>query len=79
VPASLFFVLNLEMIRQKVHGPFRPFVLHLSDGRKFPVPHPDFILIGKNMVIVNNEQDVAQYIDALHIVSLEEADHSRSG
>lgn len=71
-------MLNLEMIRQKVHGAFRPFTLHLSDGRKFPVPHPDFILVGKNMVIINNDQDVAQYIDAFHIVSLEESGHSIS-
>ena len=59
-------------------GSFRPFILHFSDGRKLPVPHPDFNLIG-NMVIINNEQDVAQSIEALRIVSPEEADHSRSG
>jgi uncharacterized protein YrrD len=71
-------MLNLDIIREKVHGVFRPFTLHLRDGRKFPVPHQDFILVGKNMVIVNNEHDVAQYIDALHIVSLEESGHSMS-
>jgi hypothetical protein len=71
-------MLNLNIIREKVHGMFRPFTLHLSDGRKFPVPHPDFILVGKNMVIVNNADDVAQSIDAFHIVSLEESGHSMS-
>ena len=23
--------------------PFRPFTLHMADGRSFPVPHPDFL------------------------------------
>lgn len=71
-------MLNLDIIREKVRGVFRPFTLHLSDGRRFPVPHPDFILVGKKMVIVNNADDVAQYIDAFHIVSLEESGHSMS-
>ena len=27
--------------------PFQPFVIHVSDGRIFRVPHPDFIHVGR--------------------------------
>ena len=32
--------------------PFRPFVVCLSDGRKLPVPHPDFLTVTPNGRIV---------------------------
>jgi hypothetical protein len=28
--------------------PFRPFTIHMADGRSFEVRHPDFLLIGPN-------------------------------
>ena len=32
--------------------PFRPFLLCLSDGRKLPVKHPDYLLISPNGRII---------------------------
>ncbi len=63
---------NLDEIRQRLRGAFRPFTLHLSDGRKFHVPHQDFIAVGQRVVIYVDERDLSNVIDALHIVSLEE-------
>ena len=34
-----------EIRRFQKHQPFRPFEIILIDGRKFRVPHPDFILV----------------------------------
>ncbi len=64
--------MNPQIIREKIHNGFRPFVLHLSDGRYFSVPHPDFVAVGRNIVVIIGEDDVSRTIDPLHIVSIEE-------
>jgi hypothetical protein len=55
-----------------MRGGFKPFVLHLSDGRKFKILHPEFIMVGKGVVVVLREDDLVETLDALHIVSLED-------
>ena len=65
-------MMNLDPIRTRLRGQFKPFTLHLTDGRKIPVPHPDFIAIGRGIVVVVNENDVDQVVDGLHIVSVED-------
>lgn len=66
-------MLNLDLLRQRLLGPFKPFALRLSDGRRFDVPRPDFIAVGRGVVVVIDEKDISHTIDGLHIVSLEEA------
>ena len=65
-------MMNLDTIRNRLLGPFKPFTLHLTDGRKIPVPHRDFIAVGKGIVVVVDDRDVDQVVDALHIVSVED-------
>lgn len=55
-----------------VTGGFKPFILHLSDGRKFSIPHPEFVAVGRSVVVVIDKDDQVNTIDPLHIVSLEE-------
>ena len=55
-----------------MHGGFKPFVLNLSDGRKFRIAHPEFILIGKGVVAVLGPDDLVETLDPLHIVSVED-------
>lgn len=64
--------MNTEQIKLRMRGGFRPFVLHLSDGRKFQISHPEFILVGKTVVAVLREDDLVETLDALHIVSVED-------
>ena len=64
--------MNSQEIRGRMQNGFRPFTLHVTDGRHFTVPHSDFIAVGKNVVVVIGEDDVSRTIDPLHIVSLEE-------
>ena len=64
--------MNLDQIRKRMSNGFRPFVLHLSDGRKFRVPHPEFILLGRHVVVVLGKNDLVEIIDADHIVSVED-------
>ena len=64
--------MNVEQIRKRVHEDPTPFVIRLSDGRKFPIAHQDFIAIGKSLVIVLNDDDSSVKIDPLQIVSLDD-------
>ena len=55
-----------------MHGGFRPFVLHLDDGRRFEIPHPEFTLVGKNVVVVLRDDGLVETLDVAHIVSVED-------
>jgi hypothetical protein len=64
--------MSIQRVRRMVTNGFKPFTLYLSDGRKFPVPHPEFVAVGKNVVVVIGKDDQVNTLDPLHIVSLEE-------
>ena len=63
--------MNLDRIRERLTNGFRPFILELSSGKRLRVPHPEFISIGKSVVVVMGKNDSVTIADALHIVSLE--------
>ena len=63
-------MLDLNPIRDRLAGQFSPFVVHLSDRRKFVVSHRDFIAVGKGVVSIVDERDSTHTVDALHIVSI---------
>jgi hypothetical protein len=65
-------MMNLDPIRNRLRTEFKPFTLHLTDGRKIPVPHPDFIAVGRGVVVVLDDNDVDQVVDGLHLVSVED-------
>jgi hypothetical protein len=54
--------------------PFKPFTLNLADGRKFLVPHPEFMLVppeGRRLSIVVYDPDEGyEIIDPTLITSL---------
>jgi hypothetical protein len=64
--------MNTEQIRLRLTNGFRPFAICLSDGRRFEVPHPEFILVGRHVVAILDQKDIVRTIDALHIVSVED-------
>ena len=68
--------MNLNTIREATFAqPFRPFRLHLVDGRNFLVRHPEFLLLvptGRDLNYVNSEDnDRLIIINSTLIVSLE--------
>jgi hypothetical protein len=66
-------MLNTKTIRDRLHQvPFTPFTICLSDGRRIPVQHPDFVAIGGSVVLVTDRRDNIQRLDSLHIVSLDD-------
>ena len=43
-------------LRSMIHvSPFKPFRLHLVDGKDLRVPHPDFVLATADYMVVANE------------------------
>jgi len=63
--------MNVEQIRKRLHEDSSPFAIRLSNGRKFPIRHQDYIAVGKNLVVVIHDDDSTVKIDPLHIVSLD--------
>ena len=60
---------------RNVHNaqPFRPFVIHLADGRQVPVHHRDFIMAvpsGRTLVVCQPD-DTVNIIDLLLVTDLE--------
>ena len=65
-------MLNMKTIRERLHKvPFKPFEMRLTDGRRVPVLHPDFVALGGSVVVITDETDGVREVDALHVVSLE--------
>jgi hypothetical protein len=62
--------MNVEKIRKRLSGGFRPFVLRTSDGQEYQIPHPEFIALSKSDVVVVNSNGDIDILDPLHIVSI---------
>jgi hypothetical protein len=71
--------MNLGLLVKRLRGGFRPFVLRLTDGRSFPVPHQEFIAVGRHAVVVVDKDGDPVYIDPLHIVSGDEKSVKKNG
>lgn len=63
--------MNLGQIRQRVSGGgFRPFALRTSDGREYPVRHPELVLVAPRSVGVVDREGEIVTLDAVHIVAI---------
>ena len=63
--------MNLERIRQRVSGGgFQPFALRTSEGREYPVRHPEIVLVAPRSIAVVDRDGEIVTLDALHIVAI---------
>jgi hypothetical protein len=69
--------MRITDIRERLSNGFEPFLLRLTDGRRIEVPHPDFIAVGKHVVVVLDRSDVPRKINVPHIVSIEDLPQRR--
>ena len=67
----------IEQIKKRLENGFIPFALGLSDGRRFVVPHRDFIAISTKTIVVIDKDELAVSINPLHVVSVEDTPLSR--
>jgi hypothetical protein len=66
--------MTIEQFRHVCHAtPFRPFVLHLADGREIPVKHRDFVAISPSgrTIMVYQPDDSFNIIDLLLVTDIE--------
>ena len=76
---SYFRPMNVERIRQRLTGGFRPFCLRTSDGHEYTVPHPEFVLIGRHtLAVLDADREIAT-LDPLHIVAIKDIPAKRNG
>ena len=59
--------------------PFKPFQIHLSDGRSFEIRHPEFVMVLRNRLDIGLAKepgsefpDRTEHCSLLHIVSIED-------
>jgi hypothetical protein len=66
--------MTIEQLRHFYQArPFRPFVVHLADGREIPIDHPEFIMSSPSgrTVSVYQPDDTLNVIDLLLVTDLE--------
>lgn len=66
--------MTIEQIQQAYDAePFRPFVIHLADGRQIPVQHREFLASAPSgrTIIVYQQNDAFNVIDVLLVTDLE--------
>ena len=67
-------LMTLEQVRSFYSAePFRPFVIHLADGRHVPVHHRDFVMAvpSGRILVVCQPDDTVNFIDLLLVTDLE--------
>ena len=62
----------VEQIKKRLANGFAPFAIRLSDGRRFVIPHRDFILVSSKTIVVIDKDELAVSINPLHVVSVED-------
>jgi hypothetical protein len=62
---------NVQRIRDLIIGGFEPFVIRMSDGRTYDVPHPEFVAVGQGVVVVIGQNDRVNTLDPFHITAVE--------
>jgi hypothetical protein len=67
----------MEQIRKRLENGFTPFVIGVSDGRRFEIPHRDFIAISARTLVVIDKDELAVSIKPPHVVSVEDARPTR--
>jgi len=64
--------MNLDRIRERLQNGFKPFALELSSGKRVVIPHPDFVALGKGVVVVIGKNDAVTTLGALHIAAIQD-------
>jgi hypothetical protein len=58
-----------EELRQRIKAvPFVPFSIFVADGREFPVPHPDHLLVtSRGLVVIENDEGLLDILPSLFL------------
>jgi hypothetical protein len=67
-------LMTIDQVRNLYNAqPFRPFIIHLADGRQIPVHHREFVMAvpSGRTVFVCQPDDTVNIIDLLLVTDLE--------
>jgi len=65
--------MRISEIRETLRSqPFRPFTIHLADGREFSIEHVDFLLISRSerSIVVADLNGGYEIVDPMMVTSL---------
>lgn len=71
----------IETIRDHLRAaPFEPFVVQMTDGRRFEIPHPEYAALNRKgtELYVVNQNDTGVRLSTLLVASLEPLQQSQS-
>ena len=74
--------MTVEQLKSVMHAqPFRPFTIHMGDGRAFLVKHPDFIARSPTgrTVIVYGDDEAHSILDMLLVTEIEVHPQAKPG
>jgi hypothetical protein len=66
--------MNVEQIKAASQAePFKPFILHLADGRELPVPRREFLYLfpSGRTILVHQPDESFNIVDSLLVTDLE--------
>ena len=71
--------MDTRTIRKAVlQRPFNPFSLGMNDGRVFRIPHPEFVAVSRNVVmVIDEDDDSGVYLEPILIASLKYDDEKQ--
>jgi hypothetical protein len=69
--------MNRELIRHHLRRA-GPSIIRTGDGKQYRVAHPEFVMIGKHNLVVEQQGGVLDIIDPLHVVSVRPARKSKA-
>jgi hypothetical protein len=68
---------NLETLRARLQGYFRPFSIITAAGVKHPIPRRDYVLITDRAVVVADAQGVPTELNPEDVVAIEDLEVPR--
>lgn len=54
-------------------------MVRTSDGREYEVPHPEFVLVGNDWLVLQDEEGEPVFLDSDHVVALKNLPVKKNG
>jgi len=64
--------MNVTTLRRRL-SKAGPFIVRTSDGAEYIVRHPEFVLVGRYNLVIDDEDGGVDVIDPLHVVAIRRA------
>jgi hypothetical protein len=75
-----YYMVNSNLIRERLNRDTEPFVFRFSDGTRVPVARPDFVAVSPGrVVVIDAKTEGVTRIDPLHVFAIEEKKHKTNG